>query len=76
MRLVIEHFSVRGWPAGLFVVRRYIRGLGSTLPPSFRVCPGWLLLHASDDFPKLACVSLRWNEIRIGLPAAVERGPS
>ena len=22
--LVIEHFAVRGWPAGLFVVRRYI----------------------------------------------------
>ena len=23
-RLVIEHFAVRGWPAGLFVGRRYI----------------------------------------------------
>ena len=75
-RLVMKHFAVRSWPARRFVVRRYITGLGST-PPSFsKGMPGWLLLRASDDFPKLACVSLRWNEIRIGLPAAVERGPS
>ena len=37
--LVIEHFSVRGWPAGLFVVRRYITGLGSTLPSSSKGVP-------------------------------------
>lgn len=29
-RLVIEYFAVRDWPAGLFVGRRYITGLGST----------------------------------------------
>ena len=75
-RLVIKHFAVRGWPAGLFVVRRYIMRLGSTPPSAFKGVPGWILLRASDDFSKLACVSLRWNEIRIGLPPVVERGPS
>ena len=35
-RLVIEHFAVRDWPAGLFVGRRYSTGLGST--PLFQGC--------------------------------------
>ena len=76
-RLVIKHFLVRGWSAGLFVVRRYITGLGGTLPPLFQGCVqvGFYCAHPMI-FPKLACVSLRWNEIRIGRPAAVERGPS
>ena len=30
---------MRGWPAGLFVIRRYIMGLGGTLPPSFKGVP-------------------------------------
>ena len=38
LRLVMKHFSARGWPAGLFVVRRYITGLGDTLPPLFQGC--------------------------------------